>query len=205
MVQLDLGHRAHDRADDVRAVESPAEADLDHADLGPTRGEVGQSNCRGRLEKRRAPLPHQRLQAIGPHGDGCLADRLAVHLHAFPERHQMRRGVEADPPSRFTQRGRNQGADAPLPVGPSHMDQRHDLVRIAHFRQQRSGRRQPELDGRGPREEEVEGLVVRQGHESEKYWKRFAPPGSRNLVGRRQSANRAIYASSSSSTGCRCP
>ena len=124
---------------------------------GSARREVGEGDRRRRLEEGGPPLQDQRSQARRstspppPPLIGTPSTRIAL-----PERHQVRRGVEPDPPARLAQRGRHEGADASLAVGPADVDRRHDPLRIAQGPEQRPRRGQPELDGGGPGEQEFE-------------------------------------------------
>ena len=67
VLQGDLGHDAGQRGDDVGAVESPAQADLDHRHVDPAGGEIGEGDGGGGFEKAGLETLDMRAQPVGPH------------------------------------------------------------------------------------------------------------------------------------------
>ena len=89
--------------ENVRGVETAAEADLENAEFDAFAREAFEGHGRDAFEIRgmRTELVHgeqlldQRLQASENSGEGLIADFFAVHADAFVDSFEMRRGIQA--------------------------------------------------------------------------------------------------------------
>jgi hypothetical protein len=74
----------------------------------------------------------------------------------------VRRGIDADPPAGFLQRGGDQGDDAALPVGTRDVNGGIVPVGVAQLREQSTRSGEAELDGGGTGEKKIAGLGLGQ-------------------------------------------
>ncbi len=156
----DFGDHRHERRDDVGRVEPPSQSDFDHGDVHPPRREVGESD-RGRgLEETRVESLDVGAQERGPFGEGLLADRHPVHLHALSHRDEMRRRVQPDLEPPGAQLGRGERASRALAVGARHMDRGEVPLRMAQHVQEPLGRPEAPLDTAPLSREEIAAGVL---------------------------------------------
>src|SRR5439155_1504831 len=83
-----------------------------------------------RLEHRRVEPRHQRAERVDAVDHRVLRDRLAVDADALAERHQMRRGVEADALAGRPEHGGQHRRHRALAVRAAHLDQPVPLLAV---------------------------------------------------------------------------
>ena len=169
MFERDVRHRAGDRVDHARRVQSPAHPDLQHRHVDGLAAEEPEAERRHRLEERqRLPVggavDQKRLRGLDELGDGRARHRPPVDADAFGESVEVRRRVEADRQVGLAENGLHHRGRAPLPVRPRNLDELHVLVGVPEEREQVPYRLGPRVDLEPPEvEQEVRGLVVLHG------------------------------------------
>ncbi len=163
VVALDLGHRADQRRRTLVLSSRPPSPTSATA-ISTPRAAKSAKAIAVVASKKVACRPDQGLQPLGPHGHRRLARSARRPPDAFPERHQVGRGVEPDPEPA--------PRAAPRPPGCRRFPCRW-CRRCAprgktwwgwpSSREQRPGGVQPELDRGGAREEELERRAVARG------------------------------------------
>jgi hypothetical protein len=106
MIQADRGDDAHLGRDDVRGVEPSAHAHFDHRNVARLPRKLQERHRRHELEKTRMLVGVCVADPLGDRpefahvvDDLLLLQNLPIHLHAFAELHEMRRGVESRTPA----------------------------------------------------------------------------------------------------------
>ena len=122
MVKTDVGNDAYIRTDDVGAVQSSAESHLDYGYIHLLIGKVAEGHGSGQLKEGGVEGFEESTFLLYKADDVFLGYRLSVNPDAFSEIHQVGRGVESDPISRFLQYGGKRMRAGTLSVGTGHMN-----------------------------------------------------------------------------------
>ena len=137
MVQPDRGDRRHLRLHDVRGVETAAEPDLHDRDIHMAPRKLQKRHRRHEFEETGIVIGAEPLQIAGDRpqfvhvGDDLhLAQPLPVHLHPLTELDEVRRRIEAGPPTRGVQDGVEHGGHRSLAVGAGHVNHRITPLRM---------------------------------------------------------------------------
>ena len=143
MVQAHRGDHADLRGHHVGGIQTPAQSDLDHADVDAILRETLETHGRQVLEQGRRPGIG--IGGVGnmvrPHGVGQLresvpGDRLPIPPDALAEGVQVRRRIETGGISGRPGDGLHHGGRAALALGSRHVHHSPAPVRVAHARQQ---------------------------------------------------------------------
>ena len=144
VIEPDRCDHTHRRRHDIRGVEPSAKADLDYIHIALFPGELQKRHRRHELEKtrmvvraalRRQPRRH-RPQLLRISHDFALTQQHPIHLHAFAQPHQMRRGVEPAPQSRLFQDRVEHRRHRALAVGPRNVHAGHRALRVPDRRRE---------------------------------------------------------------------
>ena len=131
MVQPDVRDDARHRSDHVRAVEAPAEPDLDDGQVHRRLSEVQQRQRDGGFEEAGA----DRFEGIADPVERARQPRVrcrgAIHTHPFVDAQEVWRGVEADAQPRCARDRGRQGCRGPLAIRPGHVDHGDRFLRVA--------------------------------------------------------------------------
>ena len=102
VIVADGGDRCDDRLDDVRSIETSAEANFDHGDVDAFLREVEECQCEQRFVKRRPAVARgraldRRHHFVEQRGEAFARYRAAVDARALGHRVQVRLGVQTGP------------------------------------------------------------------------------------------------------------
>lgn len=141
MVKADGGDDRDLRLHDISRVQPAAEANLDDGQISTPALELQERHRCHEFKKgrvlvggiRRGP-GGQRAEFVGVGDDFRLGEQAAIHLHAFAEFHQVRRGVEPGAPAGGVQDGVEHGRDRTLAVGAGNVDHRIAALGVVECR-----------------------------------------------------------------------
>ena len=122
VVKADVGDDAHQRLDDVGAVESAAQPHFDDGYIHPLLLEELEGESRCQFEERRVERLEEAAFLLHEIHYALLGHHLSVDTYAFSEIRQMRTRVESHLHSLALQYGCQCVAHRAFPIGAGHMD-----------------------------------------------------------------------------------
>ena len=151
MVQRQAGDGAGGgRRNHIGRVETAAEANLHHAEIGRmAREQHVRGGCQ-HLEHRHGCAGVHPFDLAQHAGQGGVGHQFARHPEALVQPHQMRRGADVHPQPRRLAHGAQKGAGGALAVGAGDMDHRRQMqLRVAQIGQQTLHASEAQIDELG--------------------------------------------------------